>query len=501
MGVSLDQAIELRQRLRLSGGLRGAAGDLARELGVSRATVYNACQRLEEGFNGHRRRTTKAKRRRLQKAVGKLQEELRFTEEYLRAVEDGSKIDERQLEEFVLTCAVRAVTLRGIVELVGVAFGIERSHTWAKEIIDRASAKAQEIFEQLRPWTKASRAVGDEIFLGACPLLVVADPGSLAVLRLAVEEHRDKETWAKLLGPLGALEIFASDLGKGLTAAVEARGWPHQADLFHALRILSEAVRVEERRCYQAIEEEYAWEERLRRLQGAEKDTRGVATNHALARKKTDRALERFSQIEQLVHEMRSAVRLCDELGRWIPVVDRERRIATPMAKLEALGLARRRKVAGYWRNPKLLTFARQIESGLEALTGPSGEFSRKQLLEAAVGAWALKRGLVHGQGAMVAQLRAVAAAQARPEFGSWCAEVAPVMEKALRASSAIETLNSLWRVYQQVKKSFGTKFAYLVALYHNMRPFSEGPRKGRSPFGLLGVPLPTDNWLELLRQ
>jgi len=432
--------------------------------------------------------------------VEELEEDLQFTQDYLRAVETGAKVDSRRLEAVVLTCAMRAVTLRGIVELIRVAFGVERSHTWAKEIIDRASQKAKEIFERLKPWAKVHQAVGDEIFLGACPLLMVADPQSLAVLRLSVEEHRDKDTWAKLLAPLGTLDLFASDLGKGMTAAVEGRGWAHQADVFHALRILTEAVRIEERRAYQAIDQEYAYERRLQKLQNAGADTRGVATNHALARKKTQRALERFNQIEHLSRHMRAPVRLCDEFGRWIPVQDRERQIAETMTKLEELGLARRRKVAGYWRNPKLLTFARQMEGALGVLDLSSQELPRRELVDAAVGAWALKREKVRGSGALAAGLRGVAAARACPHWESLCAQVAAIMDKALRASSAIETLNSIWRVYQQVKKTFGTNFAYLVALYHNMRPFSEGPREGHSPFQLLGLSLPTDNWLELLR-
>jgi hypothetical protein len=395
---------------------------------------------------------------------------------------------------------MRAVTLRGIVELIQVAFGVERSHTWAKEIVDRASQKAKDLFDQIKPWAKVHQAVGDEIFLGARPLLMVAEPQSLAILRLSVEERRDQETWAKLLAPMGMLDIYASDLGTGMTSAVEGRGWAHQADIFHALRILTGALRIEERRAYQAIDEEYAYERRLQKLQKAGADTRGVATNHALARQKTQRALERFSQIEHLSRSMPPAIRLCDEFGRWIPVQNRERQIAEAMTKLEKLGLARRRKVAGYWRNPKLLTFARQIEGALGRLDCSSKDLPRKELLDAAVGAWALDRKKVRGSGALVALLRGVAAAQACPDWEDLSAHVATVMDKALRASSAIETLNSMWRVYQQVKKTFGTSFAYLVALYHNMRPFSEGPRKGRSPFQLLGLPLPTENWLELLR-
>lgn len=79
------------------------------------------------------------------------------------------------------------------------------------------------------------------------------------------------------------------------------------------------------------------------------------------------------------------------------------------------------------------------------------------------------------------------------------CSRVAGVLDNAFRASSAIETLNSLWRVYQEVKKTFGTDFAYLVALYHNTHRFNEGPRKGRTPFELLGIDVATDDWLSLV--
>jgi hypothetical protein len=384
---------------------------------------------------------------------------------------------------------------------VRVAFWIERSHTWAKQIIDRASQKAQEIFEQLAPWSKARQAVADEIFLGALPLLVVADPVSLAVLRVGVEEHRDQKTWAKLLEPFATLEVVASDLGKGLTAAIEERGWPHQADIFHALRILREALRIEERRCYELIEEEYAYERHVQKLKREGADTRGVATQYALARQKTQRALLRFGEIEHLRDQMRGAVELLDPLGRWICLEERQRRIAVAMARLEELGLARRRRVAGYWENAKLLTFAREIQAHLDALEILPGPLSRSELIDATVGAWALTHDRLRARAALIASLRASAARQANSDFTSVYAQIETVMESALRASSAIECLNSIWRVYQQVKKTFGTKFAYLVALYHNMRPFSEGPRKGRTPFELLGLQLPTENWLELLRQ
>jgi len=205
------------------------------------------------------------------------------------------------------------------------------------------------------------------------------------------------------------------------------------------------------------------------------------------------------AEIERLLRQMRSAVELTDASGRWMTPEEREQKITQAMTRLEELGLARRRRVAGYWRNPKLLTFAREAQRRFDALAVPAGPLPRRDLLDAAVGGWALHRGLLRPRGALIASLRVVAASPAHPDFLAFRERVEAILDASLRASSAIECLNSLWRVYQQVKKSFGTDFAYLVALHHNMHEFREGPRRGKSPFDLLGLDPGTRDWLSLI--
>jgi hypothetical protein len=39
-----------------------------------------------------------------------------------------------------------------------------------------------------------------------------------------------------------------------------------------------------------------------------------------------------------------------------------------------------------------------------------------------------------------------------------------------------------------------------LKRLYRNCRPFRTGRRRKQTPYGLLGLPLPTTDWWELLR-
>lgn len=495
--VSIVRQLELARDFFARAPSFGALTEVARHNGISRPAAYRIIGCVAEGF---RHGGPVQEIHRLRGELEKTRMRLRNADEKIRDLGRPRPPDWNRIHRFIVQAAVAPVSLRDSAGLVREAFKVDVSHEYIRQIVAAASARARKVQEGLAPQKKARQAVGDEIFLGDRPLLVVADPGSLAVLGLSVEERRDEKTWAKLLAPLGELSIFASDLGKGMTAAVEAREWPHQADVFHALKILSESVAVEERRCYQAIEEEYAWERRLRKLQAAGLDSRGVATNHALAKKKVQRALERFGEIEGLLRPMRHAIELCDELGRWITPDERDRRISQAMNRLDQLGLARRRRVAGYWRNPKLLTFAREIQRRLDALEVLPGPLDRRQLIDAAVGAWALAQGRLRGPGALTAELRAFAVARAYPDFfPSLRSQVAAILDEALRASSAIETLNSLWRVYQQVKKSFSTDFAYLVALAHNTHTFTEGPRRGHTPFELLGIDVGTRDWLSLV--
>ena len=53
-------------------------------------------------------------------------------------------------------------------------------------------------------------------------------------------------------------------------------------------------------------------------------------------------------------------------------------------------------------------------------------------------------------------------------------------------------------------KKHFGNSqnmeyFVSLFALWHNLRRFEEGKRKGKSPFDILGIELESDDWRTLL--
>lgn len=75
----------------------------------------------------------------------------------------------------------------------------------------------------------------------------------------------------------------------------------------------------------------------------------------------------------------------------------------------------------------------------------------------------------------------------------AYCREVFRALDLTLRASSAVECLNSVIRLREGAKRHANPGFVYPMAWLHNTRRFTEGRRKGLTPAEILDVPLPTD--------
>ena len=62
------------------------------------------------------------------------------------------------------------------------------------------------------------------------------------------------------------------------------------------------------------------------------------------------------------------------------------------------------------------------------------------------------------------------------------------------------EGINSVARMHQSRHRKMTQGLLDLKRLYWNMRPFRTGRRRGKSPYALLGLKLPTNDWWELLK-
>jgi len=90
------------------------------------------------------------------------------------------------------------------------------------------------------------------------------------------------------------------------------------------------------------------------------------------------------------------------------------------------------------------------------------------------------------------------------PFLVEWAKQLQTLLDNVQRTSSAAENINSILKPLLARKKHFATaetahNFIALFVLWHNMRPFKEGKRKGKCPYQILGIDLGDTDWRTLL--
>jgi hypothetical protein len=90
------------------------------------------------------------------------------------------------------------------------------------------------------------------------------------------------------------------------------------------------------------------------------------------------------------------------------------------------------------------------------------------------------------------------------PFLEKWAKRLHSLLDGVLRTSSAVENINSIFKPLIHRKKHFASadsahNFVALFVLWHNMRIFKEGLRRGKSPFQILGIDLGQEDWRILL--
>ena len=76
---------------------------------------------------------------------------------------------------------------------------------------------------------------------------------------------------------------------------------------------------------------------------------------------------------------------------------------------------------------------------------------------------------------------------------------MARVLRQTVRASSAVECMNSVLRMHQSRHKTVNQYLLDLKRLYWNCRAFREGKRRGHCPYEHLGLKLPSYRFWDLL--
>jgi hypothetical protein len=306
------------------------------------------------------------------------------------------------------------------------------------------------------------------------------------------------------------LELVTRDAGKGLDKGVALentrrqecgqRPVADQGDHFHLLREGSGALRRMQGRATRALaaaeKADHDWD----KVAKSGRDPSAVARKAYGAWRQAEAAFDAWSVAARAWERVRR-----EALPLFTPTGQRNTRTRaeTVLAEvLPALSGADWDKVRRLLRRPGFFTFLDSVERALAALPVAADLVEAAVLLEGARRRpEANEREGVSAAAQRGVLLVAAVLLRVAGEAGSAAVSlVRGVLRRAWRASSAVEGLNSVVRMHQGRHRRLTQSLLDLKRLYWNCRAFRTGKRKRQTPYGRLGLQLPTTDWWQLLK-
>ncbi len=313
---------------------------------------------------------------------------------------------------------------------------------------------------------------------------------------------RTAATWAEQLEPFDRLEFAVSDAARGIARAVadtatarreapEAPDLEHGLDLFHTAMEAHRVLARSWRRAEAAWEAAEAADTQVASAKRRGLDARGVAW---AARSAWRQAVAAFAQADRLEAAWRRAHAALDLFGPDGRLNDRSHAEAAIAAALVDLSGPDWAKVRNALADPRSLAFLDRMHRRLESAE------PRSQWRTAMAWRWWLRHRRVKPTAPDTGLIRAVGRdgaldAEARASYD----RVAAVLNDTVRASSAVECMNSVLRMQQARHRRMTQPMLDLKRLYWNCRAFRSGPRKDACPYQALGLDWPTFDFWELL--
>lgn len=404
------------------------------------------------------------------------------------------------VKQIVLVLLLRChSSYRGVIAFFSDLFGYHISLGTVHNIVAAVIAKADEVNTSVNI-NPIKTACHDEIYQASHPILVGVDARSNYCHLLAVADHADGETWGcELLDLMGrgfSPERIIADLGNGLRRGhrLAMPNVPCFADIFHALRDMATVMRHCNSKLSSATKHRKKLDDKVTLLQLRGKKI--SCYNRTLAR-----AYEKEKSLQSLVENLAilfdwlendvlklAGVSYDERLELFDFIICSLKNLDSGHKKLKTLrkGLERHKF--------DLLGFANQIDQNLESLAKKFGV--EKQVLE--------KLCVILGTSEadnkryqMENDLRRMLGKQ----FHLIHREVEQMLAATVRASSLVESTNSILRSYFFLRQQVGSNYLKLLQFYlnHRVLKHSERPERiGKSPRELMtGETHP--HWLELL--
>jgi hypothetical protein len=492
-------------------GSYGSVAQQAQQAGCSRQTLYQDAHKVQQALVQAHQLCPSCQQ--LRQDNQQLRQQLQHCQQRLDSVSDLG--DQRQGQLAVLLAAL-GVSLNQMLRIFVFLLGSHRAPgrsslgRWVRQAEQQAGQLLRVLDEHSQPLARS--LCPDEIFFHRQPVLVGVEPASLAVLLGQRTVNRQGDTWGQALRPFRNLEEVCSDAGtgiaKGLRLFEEHRRVQRRVaslaepgpldislDVFHteqaAQRVLGRRWRGVEKVWHQAEAASAQVEKDKREWY----DARGAAASARAAWTKAFAALARYERQEACWRRAKAA------LAVWRPdgqLNDRRWAAAEIAAACGGLPGTLWHKVRNLLQDKRSLTFLDRLQRLVSAVV--ADEPLRGALLRL----WSLEhRPTASSDGGRLGAcvLQRVLCARL---CADWCLlyeAVGRVLRGVLRSSSVVECVNSVLRMHQSRHRSLSQGLLDLKRLYWNCRVFAGGRRRGRCPYELLGVLLPTYDFQELLQR
>lgn len=355
----------------------------------------------------------------------------------------------------------------------------------------------------------------DETFFQDWPILIVIEPVSTTILLAEVGQDRQADTWALAL-------LMVEEKGVTVTGLVEdmAQAYPKsqklvdrealevQKDIWHVERDGGRLARTLERAAYKAMSLVYDLEEELLE-QGVDEV---FYQQYLPAVEKQDRAIEQYDTYVEWYTHLQDALELVDR--RSGEIRDRQtngwllEETLSALEKIDHAGVkAWIKRIRKYQK--EMLTYLDWAQAALAQYQREAEQQLPDGFVSTVARCWGYRHALINGHHhfkdqAELAELELEILIDDDHTLAEWADKLLNILDAAVRASSLVECINNLLKSFLNSRRSFHsieTLQAYLnlFVLWHNMRVYARGKRRGKSPYQLAGIKTPSDDWLELL--
>jgi hypothetical protein len=349
----------------------------------------------------------------------------------------------------------------------------------------------------------------DEIFFNGRPVLVGVEPHSMAWFLGKKAGDHQASTWFTELWPWNSLRYVTVDAGRALQAGIAQLQQRQRAtgqvpvekglDVFHTKQAAKQALRITWTRVERAWEQAEAADRALKRARWQGRNERKLKLQRDEAWSKAFRAFKSYERIEAAWKRVAPALDIFRPDGQLNDRSWAQEQVAWGLPRLKGPDWS---KVRGLLQNQESFTFLDRVHDQLDRLSLPS------ILRDALVHLWWLRRQLPRksaetapgGYGHAACLVQQLLCAKFDDNWRESYHRVATVLRQTVRASSAVECVNSVLRMHQARHRTLTQAMLDLKRLYRHTRAFRSGKRKGRCPYEHLGLKLQSYDFWTLLQ-